>query len=276
MFLAMMALLGTGYVRKYILLSGSQSKMIYGHKVQMLLAGIDRKGWATIHLYLGYFILALLVIHIILHWKQVKIIYKRLIPNQTLRNIVTVLFVVLSLFLAVFPFVIEPQVFSPAGIDNNMGSRGVNEPASIQSPADLSEININDFAYPSTYPKFEIKYANQTLSWLKGDSSFTGEPGGIIGNTMFGMNEEHTDFLEANIVKPGSELVFAAGEVPGLNPPAFKLHALGDNHSLSTYPLNRNIIQVPQKDGGYIFMLNVDWGNGDNEISYWFKVRVNS
>jgi hypothetical protein len=35
----------------------------------------------------------------------------------------------------------------------------------------MLKINIDDFAYPSTYPRFE-QYDNQTLSWLKGDSNW--------------------------------------------------------------------------------------------------------
>ena len=56
LFLGMMALTGTGFVRKYVLLSGSASRAVYGRKTEMILLGIDRDGWAQIHLYLGYFL----------------------------------------------------------------------------------------------------------------------------------------------------------------------------------------------------------------------------
>lgn len=67
MFLTMMALTGSGFVRKYVLLSGSASKAVYGRKMEMTLLGITRDGWGQIHLYLGYLLLALLVLHIVLH-----------------------------------------------------------------------------------------------------------------------------------------------------------------------------------------------------------------
>ena len=139
----------------------------------------------------------------------------------------------------------------------------------------MNEISIDDFGYPSDYPRFEIRCDSQQLSWLKGDSNFTGKPGGIIGNTMFGMNGEHTNLLEPNIVKPESELVFAAGAVPGLNNPEYKLHILDKDNLVSTYPLNKNTMLAPKEDEEYVLILSVDWGNGDNSISYWFKLKVN-
>lgn len=108
MFLGMMALTGTGFVRKYILLSGSASKAAYGRKTEMALLGIDRDGWAQIHLYLGYFLLALLLLHIVLHWKQILSIYHKWIPNSNKRLLVTVLFIAISLFLILFPFILQP------------------------------------------------------------------------------------------------------------------------------------------------------------------------
>ena len=111
MFLVMMALVGTGYVRKYVLLSGSASRHLYGTKVHMYLWGINRDDWATIHLYLGYLVLVLLLVHIMLHWKQVISIIKKIVPHPKWRLVIIVLFISLSLFLALFPFIITPTVW---------------------------------------------------------------------------------------------------------------------------------------------------------------------
>lgn len=108
MFLVMMALMGTGFVRKYVLLSGSASRQLYGSKVHMYLWGISRDGWATIHLYLGYLLLALLLLHIVLHWKQVTSIFNKLVPYSKLRLVIIILFISVSLLLALFPFLITP------------------------------------------------------------------------------------------------------------------------------------------------------------------------
>jgi hypothetical protein len=110
MLLGMMALTGTGFVRKYILLSGSASKTVYGSKVDLLLLGINRDGWAVIHLYLGYFLLFLLFWHIYLHWKQILAIYRKWIPNQSIRLVITIVFVLLGLILLLFPFFIKPVI----------------------------------------------------------------------------------------------------------------------------------------------------------------------
>lgn len=108
MFLVMMALMGTGFVRKYVLLSGSASRQLYGSKVHMYLWGISRDGWATIHLYLGYLLLALLLLHIVLHWKLVTSIFNKSVPHSKFRLVIIILFICVSLFLALFPFIITP------------------------------------------------------------------------------------------------------------------------------------------------------------------------
>ncbi len=110
LFLGMMFLLGTGYVRKYILLGGSASREVYGRKMDMFMMGYSRDDWSTIHLYTGYFMLFLLLLHIVLHWKQIGVMYKQLISNSGLRTIIMIIFIVISVFLAVFPFFIEPSM----------------------------------------------------------------------------------------------------------------------------------------------------------------------
>lgn len=110
MFLIVMALTGTGYIRKYILLSGSSSRMLYGKKLHMTFLGINRDGWAEIHLFLGYILIGLVILHLVLHWKQIKSIYNKLIPNPTVRQIVTILFIIISLLLLLFPFLLQPAI----------------------------------------------------------------------------------------------------------------------------------------------------------------------
>jgi hypothetical protein len=139
------------------------------------------------------------------------------------------------------------------------------------SPTDIS---IDHFEYPSTWPKLEILHDDKQLLWVRGDSNFTGEPGGVIGNTMFGMNEGHVDKMISNPVEPGSELIFVAAEVPGLNKPVFEMQIMNPDNTFSPYPINQNTMLLPEETGEYIFILSVDWGNGDNNILYWFKVLV--
>jgi len=149
------------------------------------------------------------------------------------------------------------------------GDGGVAE----QGPLALGDIS-DEFQYPSTWPKFEILYGDKPLSWVMGDSNFTGKAGGRVGNTCFGMNEEHAHKLEPNMVKAGSELLFKADEIPGLNEPQYKLQILNQDKSYSPYPLNQNKLLAPKEEGEYIFIISVDWGNGNNNILYWFKLKV--
>lgn len=110
--LGMMFLIGTGYVRKYILLGGSASREVYGRKMNMFMMGYSRDDWSMIHLYTGYFMLFLLFLHIVLHWKQIGVMYKQLIANSVLRTVIAVIFIVLSVLLVVFPFIIEPSMIA--------------------------------------------------------------------------------------------------------------------------------------------------------------------
>lgn len=130
------------------------------------------------------------------------------------------------------------------------------------------------FTYPSTWPKVEIFNDNQRIYWDRGDANFTGRAGGIIGNTCFGMNEEWVDILKANIVKPKSQLVFKAAEVPGLDTPRYTLQQLNQDNIYTPYSVQQNTMLVPKEAGEYIFILSVDWGKGDNNILYWFKLKV--
>lgn len=110
--LGMMFLIGTGYVRKYILLGGSASREVYGRKMNMFMMGYSRDDWSMIHLYTGYFMLFLLFLHIVLHWKQIGVMYKQLIANSVWRTVIAVIFIVLSVLLVVFPFIIEPSMIA--------------------------------------------------------------------------------------------------------------------------------------------------------------------
>lgn len=110
MLLLMMALTGTGYVRKYILLSGRAAREAFGSKVEMTLLGMNRDSWATIHLYIGYILLFFLLLHIILHWNQIKVMYRKLIPNETLRLVLLTAFVLAGVLLVIFPFIIKPHI----------------------------------------------------------------------------------------------------------------------------------------------------------------------
>jgi len=83
--LCIAAIVGIGLLIKYVLVAGYLRWEIYGRNVEMLFWGLDRHQWGTIHLVLGIVFLALLVLHIVLHWSMIIGIYIKLIPNRFAR-----------------------------------------------------------------------------------------------------------------------------------------------------------------------------------------------
>ncbi len=110
MFICMMLVASIGFLIKFTLVPGKEAREIYGRNVDLVLFGMDRHQWGTIHLYIALILLGLLALHILLHWKMIVSLYKQLIPSSEIRKRVCWIFVVVSIFLMVFPFLINPKV----------------------------------------------------------------------------------------------------------------------------------------------------------------------
>jgi len=108
--LCIAAIAGIGFLIKYMLVPGYRRWEIYGRNVDLFLWGMDRHEWGTIHLMIGSVFLALLVLHIVLHWGVIVAIYRKLIPNTTLRCIVAVALICLTILLFAFSFLVKPEV----------------------------------------------------------------------------------------------------------------------------------------------------------------------
>lgn len=109
MFLTIMAMAGLGFLMKYIMPPGRKVIAEYGRNLEFSWMGWNRHDWGDIHLYLGFFFLALLVLHTILHWNQILGLFHRLVPNPRWRSRIAIIFVLLSLLLIWFPFLITPD-----------------------------------------------------------------------------------------------------------------------------------------------------------------------
>ena len=83
--LLLAAMAGVGFLIKWVLVPGYLRNAIYGRDVELYWLGLDRHQWGTVHLYLGVTTLALLVLHVVLHWGQVVTIYRRLIGSGGVR-----------------------------------------------------------------------------------------------------------------------------------------------------------------------------------------------
>jgi hypothetical protein len=109
MFLCMMALAGLGFLMRYILPSGRDVLAKYGRNLTFSWLGWDRHDWGDLHLYLALTLLTLLVLHVVLHWRQILGLFMRLVPNPQRRRIIALVFLILSLLLIYFPFMITPE-----------------------------------------------------------------------------------------------------------------------------------------------------------------------
>jgi hypothetical protein len=109
MFLCLMAMAGLGFLMKYVLPSGRDAWARYGSNRQFSWLGWDRHAWGDIHLYLAFILLSLLAVHVVLHWQQILGLFQRLVPDPRQRYRVALIFLLLSLLLIYFPFLITPD-----------------------------------------------------------------------------------------------------------------------------------------------------------------------
>lgn len=129
--------------------------------------------------------------------------------------------------------------------------------------------------YPSLYPKFEVICGEKQINWVRGDGNFTGSPTVAIGNTNFGADKNIASKLKATKIKPGSIISVKADEVQGLDKPTYKVIIFDKvkKYNSDLYS-DTNEFAAPSEEGIYLFYVTIDWGIGDNEISYWFKAEV--
>lgn len=110
LFLCMAAITGIGFLIKYILIPGSERWEKYGQNVELSVWGMDRHEWAYIHLILGFIILALLVLHIVLHWNMVMGVYHRLFKKKAIYSVFSIVFIAVGIIIMVLPFFMEAQI----------------------------------------------------------------------------------------------------------------------------------------------------------------------
>ena len=108
--LGLAAIVGIGFLIKYVLVPGYQRWEIYGRNVSLFLWGLDRHQWGTIHFIIGLVILGLLVLHVVLHWQMIVGIYRGLIPNRFARWITALILLGATILLFAFPYFVQPEV----------------------------------------------------------------------------------------------------------------------------------------------------------------------
>lgn len=109
MFIVIISIISIGLLMKYVLISGTDKWLKYGTNPDMYLLFMDRHDWGYIHFILGYVLIALLILHIILHWKTIVTFFVKYINNKKLRFFISTFIVLLSLLILIIPFVSEVE-----------------------------------------------------------------------------------------------------------------------------------------------------------------------
>jgi hypothetical protein len=110
MTLCMSAIIGIGFLIKYILITGQERWEIYGRNVELYFLRMDRHEWGMLHLILGFTLLGLLVVHIIFHWKVITNVYRKIIKEPLTKKIVAFVFLMICALLIIIPFFVEPDI----------------------------------------------------------------------------------------------------------------------------------------------------------------------
>lgn len=144
----------------------------------------------------------------------------------------------------------------------------------ILPPMPMDDIRQDEPGYTSKYPKLDISSGSVKINWVRSTANYTSNPDVVIGNSNFGVELNDALALPGDVVKPGSRIVFRAADIPGLDKPSYKVKLVGKNKELTDYPVDNNSIIAPYYVGEYLFNLEVEWGNENHQIFYWFKIST--
>jgi glucan phosphoethanolaminetransferase (alkaline phosphatase superfamily) len=129
MFLCLMAVAGIGLLMEFVLIPGKEKIAKYGRNVNLTFLGLDRNDWGEVHLYIALTFLSLLAVHLALHWKKVVGLYNKMIPDQKRRNIIALAFLLISVILIYFAFLVNPEVKE---VGRGEGRYGIRQQKSVK------------------------------------------------------------------------------------------------------------------------------------------------
>lgn len=110
MMLCMSALVGIGFLIKFNLISGQESWLKYGENYHLIMLGMNRHEWGTVHLVIGLAFLVLLLFHVILHWKSISCMCSKIFNRKSIRQLVVSVFILICVLLMAFPFFMNPVI----------------------------------------------------------------------------------------------------------------------------------------------------------------------
>jgi len=110
MLVLLMAIAGLGFLIKYVLVPGFKRNTLYNGDVELYFMGRTRHEWGSIHLWLSFIFLFLMLLHIILHWKMIKSIFSHMVTSKASRVVIAVFIGTITLFFALAPLFVKPVV----------------------------------------------------------------------------------------------------------------------------------------------------------------------
>jgi DNA-binding transcriptional regulator YiaG len=110
LFIVLMAVAGIGMLIKFVLVPGFKRNLIYGQDTELYFLGLDRHQWGTTHLFLSILLIVLLIFHIVLHWKQINTILKKMVTKKTGRTVTCIISIFILAIFGVLPFFVQPTV----------------------------------------------------------------------------------------------------------------------------------------------------------------------
>jgi hypothetical protein len=87
----------------------------------MFFLGFDRHQWGTLHLWLAFALIALLILHLLLHTAWIVNMARTMIAGRAAQAIIISAFVLLCLLFALFSFTVQPQVMDSLNEEHDMG-----------------------------------------------------------------------------------------------------------------------------------------------------------
>ena len=121
--LGLAAMAGIGFLIKWVLIPGRERPAVYGSNVDLYWLGLDRHAWGTVHLGIGLGMLALVGVHVALHWSGVVGVFRGMVAGRAARALVVIALVILVLALMAFPALVSPEVVEGRGGEGR-GGRG--------------------------------------------------------------------------------------------------------------------------------------------------------
>ena len=188
MFILLLAMAGIGFLMKFVVFTGEVRNVKYGNNVDLEFLGLNRHQWGSIHLTISIIFLALLVLHIILHWKCIVSIYKCLFPSLFTRYTVIIFILIVSGLTLISPFFLKPEMvpFEPQYRNRNnlfpssglliqeapekdsafpAETVGAEKPGSPANSRKQPDEAMHEDHHNSEYDEFEV-YGNQTLQFV--------------------------------------------------------------------------------------------------------------